>query len=142
MAKPASKAVDYAHLVSQAEKAVAAVRDPRLKRAAFEKILENLLAGRDGQSGKRAAGAKHSAPDAKASPKPGPTGHLEELVADGFFRKAKTIAEVGIELGNRGHHIPRTSLSGPLQTLCQRHVLRRQKVRAEAGKATYNYSNW
>jgi hypothetical protein len=35
---------DYAQLVAQAEKAVAAVTDPELKRIAFQKVLDDLLA--------------------------------------------------------------------------------------------------
>jgi hypothetical protein len=143
---------NYAEIVSQAEKAVASVNDPELKRAAFEKILEDLLdKGSDGAeiptesrrsirsikrtakaSRKRAAGAKN---------RKGPQSYLGELVDDDFFRKPKTIAEVKAELGNRGHHIAMTSLSGPLQKLCQRRTLRRQRVK-KGTKQTFIYSNW
>jgi hypothetical protein len=34
---------DYAALILQAEKAVAGVKDPDLKRIAFQKILDELL---------------------------------------------------------------------------------------------------
>lgn len=60
------------------------------------------------------------------------------MVDDGFFDRPKTISEVKAELENRGHHIPLTSLSGPLQKLCKKKVLRRQKP---DGK-TFSYSNW
>jgi hypothetical protein len=33
---------DYADLVAQAERAVVAVKDPELRRAAFERVLEDL----------------------------------------------------------------------------------------------------
>jgi hypothetical protein len=68
----------------------------------------------------------------------GPQAYVEEMVADGFFKKPKAIAEVRAELENRGHHIPLTSLSGPMQKLCQKKVLRRHKP---DGK-TFSYSNW
>ena len=68
----------------------------------------------------------------------GPQAYVEEMVDDGFFKKPKTISEVKAELENRGHHIPLTSLSGPMQKLCQKKVLRRQKA---DGKA-FSYSNW
>jgi hypothetical protein len=41
------------------------------------------------------------------------------MVDDGFFKKPKTISEVKAELENRGHHIPLTSLSGPMQALSE-----------------------
>jgi hypothetical protein len=68
----------------------------------------------------------------------GPQRYVEEMVEEGFFKKPKTISEVKAELENRGHHIPVTSLSGPMQKLCQKKVLRRQKP---DGK-TFSYSNW
>jgi len=47
------------------------------------------------------------------------------------------LTEVKVELENRGHHIPLTSLSGPLQQLCQGKELRRTR---SDGK--FVYSNW
>jgi hypothetical protein len=64
------------------------------------------------------------------------------MKADGFFKKPKTIAEVKAELENRGHHIPMSSLSGPLQKLCQRKILRRQKAKTAENKQAFIYSNW
>ncbi len=74
----------------------------------------------------------------------GPKGYVRELIDDGFFKKPKTIAEVKAELANRGHHIALTSLSGPLQTLCQDRLLRRHKAKLgdKAKKASFNYSEW
>lgn len=135
---------DYADLVAQAERAVAAVKDPELKRAAFERVLEDLLAKRTGKAG---LSKSTSAKPATASHKPakarsGPLAYVEELIADGFFKKPKTITQVKAELANRGRHIPLTSLSGPLQKLCQRRVLRRQKGQTEDNKQTFSYSLW
>ncbi len=64
------------------------------------------------------------------------------MIGEGFFKKPKTITQVKAELENRGHHIPMTSLSGPLQTLCQQRVLRRQKGKTEGTKQIYAYSEW
>ena len=136
---------DYGELVSQAERAVSSVKDPELKRAAFEKVLEDLLANRaqsDGpvRAAKRPAKAQKSAHSSK--PRGGPQAYVEEMVEDGFFKKPKTLAQVKAELENRGHHIPTTSLSGPLQKLCQRRMLRRHRTNTEGAKQTFNYSNW
>jgi len=133
----------YAELVAQAEKAVSAVKDAELKRAAFEKVLDDLLS--DGAPPREAA-ARASQKKQPAQPtkkrSSGPSGYVEELIDEGFFKKPKTISNVKAELANRGHHIPLTSLSGPLQNLCKRKRLRRHKAKTSSKKQTYNYSNW
>jgi hypothetical protein len=136
---------DYSDLVAQAEKAVAAVKDPDLKRIAFQKVLDDLL----GSSGSKdislaAPTKKRQATNklkAKSSSRGGPKAYIDELIGEGFFKKPKTISQVKAELENRGHHIPLTSLSGPLQRLCQGRALRRQKLK-EGNKQTYAYSAW
>jgi hypothetical protein len=138
--------VDYSALVEQAEKAVQAVKDPELKRIAFQKVLDALLGGgglastmptvaKVGRNAGRRTAAKGSG---IKTPRGGPAAYVRELIEDGFFNKQKTITDVKIELENRGHHIPLTSLSGPLQKLCQSKELRRQK----ADGKTFSYSNW
>jgi len=145
-------AAAYAAMVAQAEAAVAAVKDPELRRVAFEKILTTLL---EQQSAPAKAAASRrpnrSAPAAAARPARaakkrhgGPMAYVQELIGDGFFKKQKTIADVKAELVNRGHHIPLTSLSGPLQSLTKQKQLRRQKVvmNGKKSKTTFAYSNW
>ena len=137
--------LDYEEMVAKAEQAVKAVKDPELRRIAFQKILEDLLSApalaapskipprRRGHA--VAGGAKKIARGTRA--------YIEELLGEDFFKKPKTIAEVKAALENRGHHIPLTSLSGPLQKLCQSRQLRRQKAAgAPDQKKTYAYSNW
>jgi hypothetical protein len=83
--------------------------------------------------------------EAQKTPKrrAGTQGYIEELIDEEFFAKPKTIVAVKAELGNRGHHIPLTSLSGPLQSLCKRKRLRREKTEAtDGGKKAFAYSNW
>jgi len=136
---------DYSELVAQAEKAVAGVKDPELKRIAFQKVLDDLLAPAGGAAKRQTTSSKKQSPEAKKSKrgaKGGPQAYLDELAEEGFFKKPKTIANVKAELENRGHHIPLTSLSGPLQKLCQRKVLRRQKLKTTGKKHTFAYSNW
>ena len=137
------KTEDYADLAAQAENAVKGVKDPELRRVAFEKILDNLLSGGTVKSPRtnkvKKAGA--GADGVKKSSK-GPKPYVSELVEEGFFKKPKTIAEVRAELGNRGHHIVITSLSGPLQSLCQERRLRRDKRKTKGNKEVYSYSEW
>jgi hypothetical protein len=139
------EAPDYADLAVKAEKAVAHVKDPELRRIAYQKILEDLLSNPSKKPG--SATSTKPAPakgGGGATPKAsGPQAYVEELVAEGFFDKQKTITQVRAELENRGHHIPTTSLSGPMQKLCQRRVLRRQKASgSDEKKQTFAYSNW
>lgn len=139
-----AKGSEYSEVVSQAEAAVAAVKDPELKRIAFQKVLDDLLSAALKPSAKRRSG---STPRSSSEPRPrkrsksGPQAYLQEMVEEQFFKKPKTIAQVKAELENRGHHIPLTSLSGPLQKLCQRRVLRRQRVKS-GKKQTFAYSHW
>jgi hypothetical protein len=141
---------DFAEIVKQAEQAVKGVADPELRRVAFDKILNALLEGSTLQTGsrKRTSSTITSTSTGKVKPKKvhGPKGHIRELADEGFFGKPKSIAQVKAELENRGHHIPITSLSAPLQSLCQEKILRRQrtKVKAKSGKdkETFMYSEW
>ena len=149
----------YAALVAEAEAAVASVKDPELRRVAFEKILETLLeqsstrsstggTGRSKRRSKKNTLAKKArtkkARSKKARARKGPKSRVAELIDDGFFKKQRTIADVKAELANRGHHIAITSLSGPLQSLTQDRRLRRQRVTgaSKGTKGTFAYSNW
>lgn len=137
-----AKSQNYPELVQQAEQAVQGVKDPNLKSIAFQKVLEELLSGgtssvatpraRTGKSAGKAGRGKTT-----RQPRGGPKAYVREMIEEHFFKKPKTITEVKVELENRGHHIPLTSLSGPLQQLCQGKELRRTR---SDGK--FVYSNW
>lgn len=136
---------DYTEVVAQAEKAVAGVKDPELRRVAFQKVLDDLL-GRHASTPPAkvsvSGGKTRESSRARKSSRGGPQTYLAELVDEGYFKKPKTIAQVKAELENRGHHIALTSLSGPLQKLCQRRTLRRQKLKTSGKRQTFAYSNW
>jgi hypothetical protein len=139
-------AKSYTELVKQAESAVASVKDSELRRAAFEKILDDLLSSpTNGTTSPKGRGAKKRTGKKTqlSSGQRGPRAYICEMKAVGFFATPKTISEVKAELANRGHHIALTSLSGPLQKLCQGKELRWQKAGDEGGKKkTFVYSNW
>jgi hypothetical protein len=140
-----SSELGYAEMVKQAEAAVASIKDSELKGIAFGKILDALL-GKGGHPKEpgvaKTAGSKRAAkPVSKREKRGGPVAYVEELVEDGFFKAPKTLAAVRAELGNRGHHIPVTALSGPMQRLCQQRQLRRQKS-TEGNKQVFTYSHW
>ncbi len=138
---------DYATLVARAEEAVGAVTDTELKLIAFQKVLEDLLsAAEDREAVSIAQDRRHAVtPRSSRSPskgKGGPAVYLQDLIDEGFFSKPKAISQVKAELENRGHHVPLTSLSGPLQKHCQARRLRRQKIKTPGKKETFSYSNW
>jgi hypothetical protein len=142
---------DYAAFVTQAENAVKGLKDPELKRIAFQKVLDDLLegAGRGAASSrapsrpaKKTTGRRRAKTKTAKVARGGPNAYIRELIEEGFFKKPKTISDVKVELENRGHHIPLTSLSGPLQSLCQARKLRRTRTKEPGAKKTFVYSNW
>jgi len=148
-----TKTAGYAALAVEAESAVATIKDPDLRRAAFEKILTTLLEQKlpihrsvRGQHRSEAPvrPLKNEAKSPTSKQQSGPKAYVEELIADDFFQVQRTIAQVKAELANRGRHIALTSLSGPLQKLTQERRLRRQKVttNGKGTKTIYAYSNW
>jgi hypothetical protein len=95
-----AKGSDYSEVVSQAEAAVAAVKDPELKRIAFQKVLDDLLSTAPKPTGKkgRANAARkvgESRPKKRAK-RGGPQAYLQEMVDEEFFKKPKTIAQVDL----------------------------------------------
>lgn len=59
---------------------------------------------------------------------------LAELRAEGFFKKAKGLADIRKRLAEMGHSYPSTALSGPLREEVRKRKLRRFK---EDGKYVY-----
>ncbi|HED53738.1 MAG TPA: hypothetical protein ENJ00_06010 [Phycisphaerales bacterium] len=145
--KPSSSS--YAEMVAEAEAAVQSVKDPELRRVAFEKILESLLGGGSTSSPKKTSKKTSKKTAKKAATKSAPRGkgpkaRLLELIDDGFFDEQRTLTDVKSELADRGFHIPVTSLSNPLMRLTRDKKLRRQKqsTGGKGAKVTYAYSNW
>ncbi len=136
------KSSAYRDMVREAEEAVAVVNDPELRRLTFDRVLSHLLEERRSSDrlGARRSRKAGSGGGMKARAG-GPLGCVEELLADGFFASPRAIADVRTELARRGHQIPVTSLSGPLQKLCQGKLLRRQKARL-GGKRSFTYLNY
>jgi hypothetical protein len=91
---------NYSDLVAQAEKAVAAVKDPDLKRIAFQKVLDDLLGASDSsepRKGDKVHGTTRKPVRAKSGSAPmskgGPTAYIEELIGEDFFKAPKSIAQ-------------------------------------------------
>lgn len=151
MTSPKFDPDEYSSIVTQAEAAVQSVKDPELRRVAFEKILETLFGGGVAAVSKAKSPKKSGSKSSKgksvsktASNGSGPKSKLLELIEDGYFKEQRTLTDVKAELADRGFHIPVTSLSNPLMRLTRQKKLRRQKLSAggKGAKTTYAYSNW
>jgi hypothetical protein len=125
--------------VEQAETAVASLKDPELRKAAFEKVLEKLL-GVESGPGREPKQQRRGAPSPRrrgSTGRSGPQANVEELIDAGFFQKPKQFKSIMEELAARGHHLPRTTLAPTLVNLCRAKKLRRRKV-----DGAWEYSNW
>jgi hypothetical protein len=131
---------DFQSIIKEAEQAVQLVKDPALKAVAFGKVIEALI-GHDGSPSLRPRRLQRRHGVAQAGKKSGTSGVLQELVDQEFFKSQRSLSDIKTELANGGHHVPITSLSGPMQALCKRRILRREK-KTIGNKQTYVYSNW
>ena len=98
-----ARTANYPDLVQEAEKAVQGVKDAELKRIAFQKVLEELLSGGGAEkrsTSKRARSGKPSR--ANDTPRGGPKAYIIELIDEGYFKKPKGMADLKVELENRG----------------------------------------
>ena len=129
-----------------AEKAVAAVKDPRLREIAFGRILDHLLASKNSDPSKTDFAVIGKQPGGKPKTKTASTGTsawLRELVDEGFFAEPKSIKQILQELSNRSHHLRGTDLTRQMQQLCHDKLLRRRKqASASGGKEVFHWSNW
>jgi membrane protein involved in colicin uptake len=137
-------AKNYSELVAEAEQALQAVKDAELRRIAFQKVLEELLGGgssggeRQVRGNRRAKRVNSKSQSQRKQASAGPINYIREMIDEGFFKKTpRTITETKVELQNHGHNLPVTSLSGPLQRLCQKKELRRHRQDGQ-----YVYSNY
>ena len=134
--------------VKRAEEATANIKDGELRKLAFGKVLDHLLTGPHEAGLRREpkgrARVQGSGPrKALGAKKKGPMGWIEELAAEGFFKKPKDSNEILENLAERGHHLELPDITVQLQQLCLRKVLRRKKVPGKEGKRkVWAYSEW
>ncbi|HSZ60831.1 MAG TPA: hypothetical protein VK828_03485 [Terriglobales bacterium] len=127
----------------KAEKAIADMKDERLREKAFEVILGRLLQ----ENGSSASGGKLNkvkTPRQAASAARGVSKTLPDrillLKQDDFFGSQRSMKDIRTELAAHGWHYPNTALSGTLQSLTRRRELRRLQV-LEGKKKVWKYSN-
>jgi hypothetical protein len=125
----------------QAEAAVAEMADGDLKVKAFEVILVHVLASTASTPPASEVAKPTTASKPSSSRVPGTAKSRILLLKDeGFFSRARSMADINHELKAHGWIHPNTALSGPLQGLVQERRLRRLK--GKSGKKTvWTYVN-
>ncbi|MGD0061125.1 MAG: hypothetical protein ABSD58_17070 [Verrucomicrobiia bacterium] len=127
-----------------AEKAVAAVKDPRLREIAFGRILDHLLGPKGVDSSREKAPVGGKLPAVKAVEKSatheesrkGATGGLRSLVDEGDLDTPKTASEIISLLKKEGRHYRRDTVLMGLLNLVRKRVLTRFK---EGGDKNWKY---
>jgi hypothetical protein len=136
----------FQEAVRKAELATADVKDKDLRRAAFERVLDQLLgsaprhveASKPGGTG----GKIRHRPTAERT-KSGPTSHLKDLVGEGFFAKPRTSSAILEKLGEEGRQLRLSDITVQLQQLARAKMLRRRKTTIGKGtRKVWEYSNW
>jgi hypothetical protein len=122
----------------RAEHAVEGMKEGPLKVAAFQAILTKLLADSDRAEEGQRTSAK--APPSTVKHPDSLRGRVLTIKSEGFFKTQRSLGEVREALGSRGWYIPLTTLSGVMQGLVQRRLLRRERVSA-GKKNVWKYSN-
>jgi hypothetical protein len=122
----------------RAEHAVEGMEEGPLKIAAFQGILAKLLSDLKPATGLQRTPDKATLRRAKLPDTL--TARVVALRSEGFFKAQRSLGEVREALGSRGWHYPATTLSGVMQSLVQKHQLRRERVNA-GKKRIWSYSN-
>jgi len=121
----------------KAEMAVKDMDEGPLKVAAFQTVLNKLLADLDrpdatGSEGNRTAAGSGGIRSLR--------GRILAIKSEGFFQSQQALNDVREALGSRGWHYPQTTLSGVMQALVRQRQLRRERVMV-GGKKLWRYSN-
>jgi hypothetical protein len=134
----------FSDALAEAEKAVAVVKDKRLREVAFGQILNHLLStGIIGRKRKFIKKSRSKAKRAERITKEGTIQWLRELVGEKFFSKPKSSKAIREELNNRSHFLKPSDLTWPLQRLCHERILRRMKKPLdEGGKQVLHWVKW
>ncbi len=132
-------ASDLTPHLETAEKAVAAVKDPRLREIAFGRILDHLLAPKNlSPDQAKAVAIEERSPEEAALQTPvkeksrsGATGGLRSLVDEGKLDSPKTASEIIGLLKQGGRHYSKPSVSMGLLNLVRERVLTRFNEKGE-----------
>jgi hypothetical protein len=132
-------AADLTPHLETAEKAVAAVKDPRLREIAFGRILDHLLAAKNPNpdQAKPVASEKRSSEKvvektaSEEKSRSGATGGLRSLVDAGKLDTPRTASEIIEFLKQEGRHYSKPSVSMGLLNLVRERILTRFKEKED-----------
>jgi hypothetical protein len=135
------RAIETAQSVTQG------IGDPQLRGIAFGKVLERLLAGEPLALTPHVEHPRPSPsqPQKVAVPpgREGPNAWIAALVAEGFFSKSQSLADVTEAVRARGHNVESKNVTAPLEKLLQTKVLRRERTASGTAKrGLWMYSNY
>jgi hypothetical protein len=133
--------------IETAQSVTQGIGDPQLRGIAFGKVLERLLAGEP------LALTPHVERPDSSPPRPpkvtgppgreGPNAWVDSLVAEGFFSKSRSLADVTEAVRAQGHNVESKNVTAPLEKLLQSKVLRRErKASVTAKRGLWMYSNY
>jgi hypothetical protein len=133
--------------IESAQEAVSTLTDESLKVAAFQTVLQWLLAtdAPTGTANEKVETKKPNPaePKEKVQQPRGPKGRVEELINDGFFSEKRTIGDVKEALEAHGWFHKVEDLNPTLLRLLKEKKLRRIKEpENEGGKLIWRYSKW
>ena len=116
------------------EKQVSSIKDPVLRKAAFEKLVDNILTAHKKDKGglkkrpKRLAGAGKKKKPIPRKGRPGPKEIVTRLLTSGYFDKPKLLADIPAYIKHSmGHTYSRGELSITLTRLLREGLLSREK---------------
>lgn len=130
-------------VVREAEEAVQTVKDPELRKVAYDRVLARLLEEEPSSQDKAETPKPRirALQTSKRQAKRGPMAWLKEMVAEGFFEKPKTAPEILARLREASHHLEYPAITRQLNSLSTQHILRRVSGSGERGKRAA-WVNW
>jgi len=126
--------MDNKEILQALEEQVSGIKDPILKKVAFERLLDNFLVTCKGKSKKAKKVQSLKSEEKKKNPtsakkgRPGPKEILTKLVKDGYFDKPKLVTEIPPFIKHKtGHTYSQGELSITLTRLLRQGLLSRDK---------------
>jgi len=138
---------DLRHAVQTARLVTADIDEMDLRRLAFDRVLEHLLATQEGHlaAGPRSVDVIQRLPPREIRLKraTGPSAWVADLHAEGFFKAPKTITKVVDAVKAMGHNILSKDVTYPLEQMARRKVLRREKeITNESKRRVWVYRDY
>lgn len=130
-------------ILIKAEELTEVVRDPQLRKIAFEQVIRHLLGEHEPplrRSKPRIQSQERLAPQPS---KPGPKAWIKDLIDESFFSEPRSTKQILQALAERGRVLETKDITWQLSQLVKDKVFRRKKRTEEADKRpVWFYSRW